>query len=367
MALASRSTRRGGAGRRWLLIGVVITLVVLLIDASLQSRSPGPGQELAAGAWIDRALPIITTSTEEGQQLATLWNTGLQRPATALAAQLDQLSTGAARAYQQVVALRPSASVAGAAGLLEACLLARSQATNMLRAALRPVLLSGAGPAGGTNGADPVVTEIQAAGDDLQVSDQAYRLFTQSLPKLGVGMPLSTWAGNPSPYQQNAAQVFLTSLQNALSTTPVHEIKIYSLTTSPPPVSMQGGTQLLPDSAAMSVTVVVADVGNQPEKDVTVTASIAPGGSSASVRDFADLVPGQARTVEGMGPLNPVQGVITTLTVTVTPGAGSAAAPVQQSVVFTMPGATATTTTTSSVPGSTTTSLPGSTTTSLPG
>src|SRR6202522_2645003 len=35
MALASRAARRGGAGRRWLLIGVVVTLFVLLIDASL--------------------------------------------------------------------------------------------------------------------------------------------------------------------------------------------------------------------------------------------------------------------------------------------------------------------------------------------
>jgi hypothetical protein len=362
MALASRSGRRGGTGRRWLLIGVVITLLVLLIDAALQSRSPGPGQQLAAGAWVDRALPIITTSTEEGQQLAAIWTTGLQTPATALAAQLDQLANGAARAYQQAVALRPPVSVAGAAGLLEACLLARSQATNGLRAALRPVLLSGAGPAGGTNGTDPVLTAIQTAGDNLQVSDQAYRLFTQSLPKLGVTMPASTWASDPSPYQQNTAQIFLTSLQNALSTTPVHQIKIYSVTTAPPPVSIQGRTQLLPDSAAMSVTVVVADVGNQPEKGVTVTASIAPGGSSASVRDFVDLVPGQASTVQGMGPLNPVQGVPTTLTVTATPAAGSAAAPVSQTLVFTMPGTTASTTPTTSVPGTTTT-----TTTSLPG
>ena len=129
MALASRSVRRGGAGRRWLLIGVVITLFVLLIDASLKSRSPGPVQQLAAGAWLDRVMPIVTTSTEEGQQVAAIWTNGLQTPATSLAAQLDQLANGAARAYQQAVALRPPVSVAGAAGLLETCLLTRSEAT----------------------------------------------------------------------------------------------------------------------------------------------------------------------------------------------------------------------------------------------
>jgi hypothetical protein len=365
MALASRSARRGGAGRRWLLIGVVVTLFVLLIDASLQSRSPGPGQQLAAGAWIDRVLPIVTTSTEEGQQVAAIWTNGLQTPATSLSAQLNQIAQGAQQAYQQVAALRAPVTAAAAAGLLETCLLTRSEAISALRNALIPVLLSGAGPPGGTNGADPVLTAIETAGDDLQVSDQAYLLFTRALPKLGVTMPASAWAADPSPYQSGAAQVFLTSLRSSLSTTPIHELKIYSITTSPAAVSSQGGTEVLPDAADMAVTVVVADVGNQPEKDLTVTASIAPGGSSSSVRDFVDLTPGQAHTIEGMGPLTPPQGVTVTLTVTVTPPAGSPTATVTQTQMFMMPGPTpvTTTTTTTTVPGGTTTTTATSSTT----
>src|ERR1700733_11580160 len=128
MALASRSARRGGAGRRWVVIGVVISLFILLIDASLQSRSPGPQQQLAAGGWIDRVLPIVTTSTEEGQKLAAIWAKGLQTTAPPQPPQLNQNATGAALAYKQVVALRAPANVAGSAGLLEACLLTRSEA-----------------------------------------------------------------------------------------------------------------------------------------------------------------------------------------------------------------------------------------------
>jgi hypothetical protein len=365
MALASRSARRGGAGRRWLLIGVVVTLFVLLIDASLQSRSPGPGQQLAAGAWVDRVLPIVTTSTEEGQQVAAIWTNGLQIPAATLSAQLNQIAQGAQQAYQQVAALHAPVTAAAAAGLLETCLLTRSEAVASLRNALIPVLLSGAGPPGGTNGADPVLTAIQTAGDDLQVSDQAYLLFTRALPKLGVTMPPSAWAADPSPYQSSAAEVFLTSLRSSLSTTPIHELKIYSITTSPAAVSSQGGTEVLPDAAAMSVTVVVADVGNQSEKNLTVTASIAPGGSSSSVRDFVDLTPGQANTIEGMGPLTPPQGVPVTLTVTVTPPAGSPTATVTQTQIFMMPGATPVTTTT--VPAGTTTTTTTSTTSTTTG
>src|SRR6516165_1764243 len=140
MALASRSARRSDAGRRWLLIGVVVTLLVLLIDAALQSRSPGPGQQLKAGAWVDRVLPIVTTSTAEGQQIAGIWNNGLQTAPSSLSAQLDQIAAGSAHAYQQMVALHPPSNVAGAAGLLEASLLTRSQAASALRAALQPVL-----------------------------------------------------------------------------------------------------------------------------------------------------------------------------------------------------------------------------------
>jgi hypothetical protein len=364
MALASRSARRGSAGRRWLLIGVVITLFVLLIDASLQSRSPGPGQELAAGAWIDRALPVVTTSTEEGQQLAATWSNGLQTPATSLSSQLDQIASGSHQAYEQIVALHPPANVAGAAGLLEACLLARSEGATALRDALRPVLLSGNTASPQSNGPDPTLSAIQTAGNDLLISDQAYRLFVQSLPNLGVTLPASTWAGNPSPYQPATAQVFLTSLRNALSTTPIHQVKIYSISTSPPPVSTQNGIEVLPVSSAMSVTVVVADTGNQPESGLTVTASISSSGSSSSVRDFVDLQPGQARTVEGMGPLNPAQGVPVELSITLTPSSGSGAATVTQTLQLIMPnGGSATS---STVPGGSTSTTSGSSTTTTP-
>jgi hypothetical protein len=341
MALASRSARRSGAGRRWLLIGVVITLLVLLIDAALQSRSPGPSQQLAAGAWIDRVLPIVATSTAEGQQMAAIWNNGLQTPASSLSSQLDEIAAGSASAYRQVVALHPPSNVAGAAGLLEASLLTRSQAAAALRGVLHPLLLGDAPPS-----IDPVVTAVQTAGNDMQIGDRAYQLFLQDLPNLGVTLPASAWAANPAPYQPAAAQIFLTTLQNSLRSTAVHQLKIYSVSLLPAPVATRGGVQVLPDAATMGVTVVVADVGNQSEKNLTVTAAIAPGGSSSSVRDFIDLSPGQARTIPGMGPLNPPQGVPVTMTITVTPGLGSATPVVTQTLQFTMPAPAPVTTTT---------------------
>jgi hypothetical protein len=277
---------------------------------------------------------------------------------------LNQIAADSSRNYQQLVALRPPTDLAGPTGLLEACLLTRSQASSALRAALLPVLQGNAtGDVSTTavntgsstttatttpGAANPVVTAIQTAGNDMQIGDRAYQLFLHNLPKLGVTIPASAWASNPAPYQPDAAQLFVTTLQNNLRTSPVHQLEIYSIMLTPPPVSLQGKTQVLPNSSTLAVTVVVADTGNQPEKDLTVTAAIVTTGSSSSVRDFIDLTPGQARTVSQMGPLNPPQGVPVTLTVSVKPVAGSDTPPVSKSLTFLMPGSSSSATT---VPG----------------
>jgi hypothetical protein len=356
MALAGRSARRGGAGIRWLAIGVVITLLVLLIDASLHSRSVTTAEDLAAGTWIDRVLPVIATSTAEGQQLDQLWATGLHLSGPTISSQLEQLTAGSASAYQDVIKLRPPDILAGQSGLLEACLLSRSEAATTLQAAFSPVLAStssGSSAAAQQN----AIADIHTAGNDLAVGDQAYEMLVRTMPaSVGVHMPASKWLSDSSPYQPQTAQIFLTSLQNAVVSTPVHQLKIYSVTTSPAPVTNQSNVSILPDASTLNVTVVVADVGNQPEGNLTVTAAITPATSgSSSVRDFVSLVPGQAYTIAGMGPLNPPQGPGFTLVITVTPAAGSATTPVTQSLALEMPAPPPSTTTTTTTPASPTT------------
>ena len=191
MALVSRSVRRGSTGRRWVVAGIVVALFVLLIDASLHSRSSGPDKQLATGAWVDRALPLVTSSTEEGQQLAAVWTDGLRMPVRSLSAQLDQIAAGAASAYRQASALRAPDDLVGPGGLLDASLLSRSDAATAVRDALNPVVL-GHQPAGAA-----ALAAITAAGQDLQVGDQAYRLFLQSMPNVGVAMPSSVVERKP--------------------------------------------------------------------------------------------------------------------------------------------------------------------------
>lgn len=146
MALASRNARRGAAGLRWLAVGVALTLLVLLIDASLKSRSPAPRQQLAAGTWVDRVLPVIASSTEQGRVIAGIWTDGLKTPGPALAASVDSVAAGARQDYETVVKLRPPDSLLGPAGLLEAAMLARSEAASDLQKALIATLGSAAAP-----------------------------------------------------------------------------------------------------------------------------------------------------------------------------------------------------------------------------
>lgn len=380
MALPGRSARRGGAGFRWIAAGVVITLLVLLIDASINSRSPGPQQTLAAGTWVDRILPAITASTAEGQVLASVWADGLKTPASEVAGQVSQIATEAAKQYSTVVKLRTPDGLGGPAGLLEAALLARSKAAGELQKAFLGVLGSAATPPGTTatvassstttatsiaSSASTVATtlpapdtttavsEVAAAGSDIQVGDSAYQLFLSSVPaSLGIRFPQSTWGADANPYGPQSAQVFLAALSSAAVTTPVNQVRIFGVTTNPAPVSSTNGTDVLPDATAMTLTIVLADTGNQPASRLTVTASISPAGTgTSSVRDFIDLTVGQAYTIQGLGPLNPPKGVPVTLTVAITPPAGSQLPPVSQILRFQMPAPPPpTTTTTRTVP-----------------
>lgn len=360
MALAGRSIRRGSAGFRWLAIAVAVTVLVLLIDAALKSRSSQPAQSLAAGSWIDHVLPVISSSTAEAPTVTSIWTGGLKTPPHDLALQVDQVAAQASSNYQAVAKLRPPQQLSGPAGLLEAALLARSEAAAALRQAILSTLGASALVQVPHASASPV-TLISKAGQDIQVGDQAYQLFLSTFPSsTGVTMPPSAWAPDMTPYQPSSAQVFLSSLQSAAVTTPVHRVQIYSAVPSPGPVARSGSTLIIPDAQAITLTIVVANTGNQVEDNLTVIASISPVGSGTStVRDFVNLQPGQAYTIAGLGPLNPPKGVPVTLTITLSGPTGSVTPPATSTETFQMPAPPASTTT-SAPSASTTTSVPSS-------
>lgn len=333
MALVGRNSRRRSV-KWWLAAGVVLTLVVLLIDASVKSRSPGPVRVLAAQDWVDRALPIVAQSTAQGAEINAVRASGLSMTASGITAELDQAAAGARSSFQSAEALRPPPNIATADGALVVCLQTRAQAAASVAAAMAQTL---SGPTG-TAAAAPAAS-IQTAGQQFQVADQAYRLFVQDMPALGVKLPASEWYTDPAAFAQPGLSTFLQALRATTNAVPTHDVAVESLSTEPGAVSSIGAVQVLPPSSTISVQVTVANVGNQPESNVTVTAALSPSapGFVASVREFVSLTPGQARALT-LGSLRPPTAVPVTLTVTVGPIPGAATtADNTKSITFRMP------------------------------
>jgi ribosomal protein S7 len=353
MALAGRSPRRAGGGRKILIVAVLVTLVVLLIDASIKSRSTGPGKELAAQAWVDRALPIIRDSTEQGQQIESLASDGLTMTAPAITAQADRTAAAARATYAQAVKLSPPATVSTAAGLLDAALLVRSQAAATVAKVMVGTL---SGPATAAAAAASS-TALAASASSFAFADKAYVLFTKNLPNLGVTPPPSVWAANPALFQNPRLTTYLQALRNATSLTPVHQLQVVSLATNPGAESLAGNVQILPLQSSISVAVVVGNTGNQTEKNLTVTASISPAVRAPSAREFITSLSAGGDQALTIGALDPVAGTPVVLTVRVT-GTTSGLAPATQTLTFEMPKAgqaiPTTTTTTVAPPAATT-------------
>jgi hypothetical protein len=93
--------------------------------------------------------------------------------------------------------------------------------------------------------------------------------------------------------------------------------------TDPAAVSIApDGTQTIPASSTTSVSMVVENVGNQPEHSITIMVILSlPGGAQATLRDFVDLGPGQTRALT-LRPLPTKPGMQGRLVVEAMPAAG---------------------------------------------
>lgn len=315
MAMGSRARPTRRRRRPWLLVGVVGTALVLLINAAMSARSSAPARQLAEQSYVDQLLPAIQESSQEGRDIGVMRSQALSLSATTIAGRISGLVTQSQRTVSSVSHLNPPASVKTAHSLLVASLAMRAEGVKALGQAMGTAL-SG----------KPIDAGVQALADvglDLQAADRAYRLFEQAMPPLGVALPDSTWVPNSETYSSAGLSVFVASLRSAGSLAPIHDVAVTLVTTEPPPVNIQGALQILPIAKLLNLQIVVADVGNQPEKNLTVSATITPSaiGPTQMLRDFVDLSPGLTRTVS-LGGLRVQPSAPTTLTVRIDPAPG---------------------------------------------
>jgi hypothetical protein len=308
MALGGRPAR--WRGRRWLLLGAVATAVVLAINAAMSARSPVPARQLAEQSYVDQVIPIVQASTQQGQDIDTVRTQALTLTAAVITGRLAQVASDAQTTLTTAERVGPPKQVQTANDLLVATLAIRVESAQALQRAMTAAL----------SGEDTqsAVSSLVAVGQDLTAADRTYELFVKAASFLGDSLPASTWVADSTAYTEPNLTVLLATLRSATTLTPVHDTAVVLVTTDPAPVSLNGTTQVLPISTLLNLQIVVADVGNQPERNLTVSATISPSviGPTQMVRDFVDLTPGQRRTVD-LGGLRVQPGQPTTLTVNI--------------------------------------------------
>lgn len=320
MALAPR--RRRGRRPRWLLVGLVATVIVLLVNAAFTS-SDNPSRRLAQLAYLDEVRPQLEASTAQGASIsqvrsdaATIGRDGMKRRMARVVRDADAVVAAVRKAD-------PPSSLATAHSILVATVAIRARVARALAEGLDAALT--AGPP------EPAVDTLARAGDELVAADRTYQVFVDAVPRPdGVTTPVvpaSVWADQPQLWSRPELTAFVTTLRSSIATTAVHDVGVLTVATDPPAVGLEGNASVLPIVRTMRLEIVVANTGNAPEKAVPVVATvIGPAGEVDTARDFVDLAPGQRRAVP-LGGLHPVAGGPSTLTVVIGPVQGEMAIP----------------------------------------
>jgi len=317
MAFAPRRRRRRS---RWLLVGVVLSVLAVFVNAGFSARSKGPSRRLAALAYIDQVRPQVERSTALGSDVAEVRTTAGQLGRNGIRRSMERVGREAAAELRAVRRLEPPAGLSTGHTLLVATMVLRARASSAIGAALSEEL--------GTAPIEPTVDELVAAAEDLVAADRTYRAFVELVSVKGARSPLlpsSTWVADPEVWSRPEVTAFVASLRSSAISGPVNDVGLVTLSTDPAPVGNETGSAVLPLVKVLKVEVVVANLGNKAATAVPVVATITgPGGEVDTAKDLVDLAPGQRRTVP-LGGLHPVPGGPSTLMVMIGPVEGESA------------------------------------------
>jgi hypothetical protein len=313
-----------------LVLGLFITALVVTANAALSAQSGAPARRVSTENFFDVVQADVQRSTQSGLDVAQVRSDAISLGRDGIRTQLDRIVAETDAVLREVRDVNVPGNLRDARDLLVATLDLRAKAATDLRQAFAEAL--GGQPAGSA------VAAMADVGQSMVASDRVYRLFQGSLPPGLAAIPGSIWAADQAAWTPADLTVFVNSLRASTSLAPVHDIRVVMVATNPEPVGQQGNAEVLPTYRNLGVEIVVANEGNEPERQLTVSVAITPAvdGIGASARDFVDLVPGQKRTID-LGNLHPVPNTPTVLTVHIQPAPGQTDLPAaQQSLTFVM-------------------------------
>lgn len=318
MAFAPRRRRRRRS--RLILVGLVLSLVALFVNAGYSSNSKSPSERLARLAYVDQVRSHIERSTLQGADVAVVRSDATQLGRSGIRRKMDRVLRDTALELRAVRRLDPPPDLRTNHSLLLSTMVLRARAASAMAEALVDALA--AGPPQGA------VDALVEAGREMAAADQTYRTFVE-LVAGAVGtarvLPESKWVEEPADWDGPAMTAFVAALKASTVSTPVHDLAVLTFSTEPRSVGSEAGSAVLPLLKTLRVEVVVANLGNAEEARVPMVVTVTgPGGEVDTAREFVDLEPGQRRAVT-VGGLRPVPGGPSVLKVVVGPVEGEAA------------------------------------------
>jgi hypothetical protein len=265
------------------LVVLCVATVAVAVNSIVRSSARGPD---AAVGYADRVRPHVDRSTRQAAAIEDLRNQVGRLPADGLRRTLDRLVRDGRETASAARKVDAPDELGVAHGLLVTCLQTRANALAELRAALtsRPEVRPN----------DDVARSLQSLGRSLAVSDQSYRLFLDALPEVAQRtLPASTWVPDEARWDLPEMAALVGTVRSSVSSAPIHDIALVTVTPTPSPVDAENGVQVLPRSRELALDVVVANAGNTAAKRVPVEAVATATGGLDTARQFVDLEPGQ--------------------------------------------------------------------------
>jgi hypothetical protein len=314
MVMAGRRRRRQP---RWIVLAVMLTVLVLAVNAAVSSRSKEPSRHLERLAYLDAVRPQVQSSNDQGAELADLRDKATELGRAGITKRMERLRRESAAVVAAVRDAEPPGSLEGTNSLLVATMVARARSVATIEQSLKDAL--------GTQPPGPAVGALVQAGADLVTADRTYELFVRALPA-GEGkeaaLPRSTWVSDGGLWDRPAVTAFVTTLRSTETLAAVHDVAVVLVNSDPAPLGREGEADLMAVGRTIRLQIVVANVGNEAEKKVTVVATLTGADGAADMaREFVNLAPGQRRTVT-LGGLRPPAAQPVTLTVSVGPVPG---------------------------------------------
>jgi hypothetical protein len=293
MALAPRRRRRR---RPWGLYFVLVILGVASVLVVSSARSDGPQRRLNDLAYLDQVRPLVNRSTSQGAALSQLRADGVRVGKQAMTRGLERIARESDAVFRELDAAQPPASMSTSHSMLLSTMFLRYRAASGIQRAVNQVYEAAPLP--------PLVDALVSASQDLSASDRTYQVFVESVPveARASAMPPSRWVEDPAKWGREEILPFVATLRAGATPAALHDVTLVVLALKPSPVGKEGEAAVLPLLRNLALEVVVANTGNQDERDVAVSAAfVGAAGEGPAARELVNLAPGQRRAVQLRG------------------------------------------------------------------